>query len=316
MATKKPQILFVDDEPHILNSMRWLFQRDYDVTLAHGGVDAIEELSSHDFDVIVSDQRMPGLSGIDVLRIAKLKSPRTMRILLTGYADMEATIQSVNEGEVFRYVTKPWVNEELKDVVRLAVEASRESLDIDVPAKVKGREESERPVPEEILVIDDDMATKKAIQQIVGDLAVVHWANDAESALDQLERHPIGVVVSDTIVKGAGVTPLLNLLKRHHPAIVTVIFTAQSDAYLVMDLINKGQVFRFLRKPIRQGQYRLSILAAIKKHHQLLLNPKLGKRHRVGALPLRTKENSSQDGLFDRWLNRIKNLPQRVFASA
>src|SRR4051794_29265386 len=109
--TPKPRVLFVDDEPRILSTMRMLFKANYELFFADSGAKALELLKTQVVDVIVSDQRMPGMTGIELLRQARELNPNAMRILLTGYSDLNAIIGSVNDGEIFRFVNKPWNNE-------------------------------------------------------------------------------------------------------------------------------------------------------------------------------------------------------------
>ena len=86
----KARVLFVDDEPRVLTTMRILFRSHYEVFLAESGAKALELLKTQPVDVIVSDQRMPGMTGIELLRAARELNPNAMRILLTGYADLDA----------------------------------------------------------------------------------------------------------------------------------------------------------------------------------------------------------------------------------
>ena len=127
-AKVKPALLFVDDERRVLTSMRAMFRRDYDVMLADSGQEALEILQTRDdIHVVVSDQRMPEMTGVELLSTIKEDYPSCMRILLTGYADLGAVEASINESEVFRYLMKPCPTEELKDAIRLAVQAARVS---------------------------------------------------------------------------------------------------------------------------------------------------------------------------------------------
>ncbi len=117
----KLKILFVDDEPHILEALSQLFDTLYDVHTANSGAEAIEYVrQTPDIAIVVSDQRMPQMKGIDVLKTIKAISPDTVRILLTGYADADAILDSVNVGEVFRYIKKPWNTEQIREVISLA----------------------------------------------------------------------------------------------------------------------------------------------------------------------------------------------------
>ena len=90
MEVEQPVIMFIDDEQRVLKSMRAMFRKDYEVHLANSGAEALELLEQHDIDVVVSDQRMPEMTGVEVLTEIKQRSPKTVRILLTGYADLEA----------------------------------------------------------------------------------------------------------------------------------------------------------------------------------------------------------------------------------
>jgi len=118
---KQLKLLLVDDEPLILESLSQLFDYDYKVLTATSGEAALSLLNSHrDTAIVISDQRMGGMRGVDLLRHVKQLIPESMRILLTGYSDLESVLQSVNVGEVFRYVRKPWQPDTLKSIVALA----------------------------------------------------------------------------------------------------------------------------------------------------------------------------------------------------
>jgi len=118
---KQLKLLLVDDEPQILESLTQLFDYDYKVLTATSGEAALSLLNAHrDTAIIISDQRMAGMRGVDLLRHVKQLIPESMRILLTGYSDLESVLQSVNVGEVFRYVRKPWQPDTLKSIVALA----------------------------------------------------------------------------------------------------------------------------------------------------------------------------------------------------
>jgi response regulator RpfG family c-di-GMP phosphodiesterase len=119
---KKLKMLLVDDEPQILESLSQLFDLDYDVLTATDGERGLKFFKKHpDIAIVISDQRMPGMKGAELLREIKVIAPDSMRILLTGYADLESVLESVNVGEVFRYVRKPWQPETLKSIIALAV---------------------------------------------------------------------------------------------------------------------------------------------------------------------------------------------------
>jgi signal transduction histidine kinase len=115
-------LLIVDDEPGIIDSIVDQFRRRYQVITAHRGADALNKLSQHDVDVVISDQRMPNMTGAELLaRIEKI-DPDITRIMLTGYSDIDAVIQAINQGKIYAYLTKPWQDHELETVVDKAFE--------------------------------------------------------------------------------------------------------------------------------------------------------------------------------------------------
>ncbi|HRD54420.1 MAG TPA: response regulator, partial [Flavobacteriales bacterium] len=102
------RVLVVDDEENNLKAFRTSFRREMDVLLAPSGDEALKILEKEMVHVIVSDQRMPGMSGSEFLAIARQRHPQAMRMLLTGYSDLEAVVKAVNEGGIYSYATKPW----------------------------------------------------------------------------------------------------------------------------------------------------------------------------------------------------------------
>ncbi|MBV8555623.1 MAG: hybrid sensor histidine kinase/response regulator [Planctomycetaceae bacterium] len=123
MKANRPTLLVVDDEPEVLRSVYDLLRLDYRVITCHRGADALRILDSpEEIHAVMSDQRMPEISGVEILSRSKQVRPETTRLLFTAYADIRAVIDAINEGSVFRYITKPWDPDELETVVRQAVE--------------------------------------------------------------------------------------------------------------------------------------------------------------------------------------------------
>ncbi len=121
----KPQatLLLVDDEPSIVSALKRLLRRDgYTILTANSGEQGLEMLAQHRVDVIVSDQRMPGMTGVDFLREAKVSFPDTIRIVLSGYTELRSVTDAINEGAVYRFLTKPWDDEQLRAHIRNAFE--------------------------------------------------------------------------------------------------------------------------------------------------------------------------------------------------
>src|SRR5262249_38358400 len=122
MEQSRHTLLIVDDEPDVLDSLRHQFHREYRVLTSLAGKDAIQILENDEVELILSDQRMPGMSGDQFLRQARELKPDAIRMLFTGYADIQAVIRAVNEGHIFRYILKPWDSAELEAIVRQGVE--------------------------------------------------------------------------------------------------------------------------------------------------------------------------------------------------
>jgi DNA-binding NtrC family response regulator len=112
MADKHP-ILLVDDEPEMLFSLRGLLRRDFELYTAQSGPEALEILKRHPVHVIMTDQRMPEMTGVELLRRARGESPEAIRIVFTGYADIKSVVDAINHGQIYRYLTKPWDPDEL-----------------------------------------------------------------------------------------------------------------------------------------------------------------------------------------------------------
>ena len=125
----KPKILYIDDEQNNLTSFRAVFRRDFKIETALSGDQALQLLKTHNFHIIVTDQRMPEMTGIEFLQIVKKSHPESIRILLTGYADINAVIDAINQGEIYRYISKPWNEQDLKQVLLQAYEVHRLRLE-------------------------------------------------------------------------------------------------------------------------------------------------------------------------------------------
>ena len=119
----RPRILVVDDEEAILETMTFTFEDDYEVLTSSSARDALALLEREGpVAVVISDQRMPEMTGVEFLARVFALHPTTVRIILTGFADMDAIIRAINDGHVYAYITKPWEPDQLKQVVRRAVD--------------------------------------------------------------------------------------------------------------------------------------------------------------------------------------------------
>src|SRR6267143_506791 len=116
------KLLIVDDETPNLRLLERLFSNDFQRLTAYSGPEAIRLLEQHDVAILITDQRMPEMTGIDLLKRTAHLRPNMVRILLTGYTDVEVLVDAINSGLVYMYVTKPWNNEDLKLKINRACE--------------------------------------------------------------------------------------------------------------------------------------------------------------------------------------------------
>ncbi len=117
------KILLVDDEANVLSALkRALFDSAFEIESVTSGEQALEVMKEQTFKVVVSDERMVGMQGSEFLSQVRAKYPNTVRIILTGHASIEAAIKAVNQGEIYRFFSKPWNDNELKYAIRSAVE--------------------------------------------------------------------------------------------------------------------------------------------------------------------------------------------------
>jgi len=126
---QKPSLLVIDDEPEILQSLKGLLRREFDLHLAQSGPEALEILGRHPIEVILTDQRMPGMTGTELMARARREFPDSIRIVFTGYADIKAVVDAINRGGLYRYLTKPWDPDELVEVLNDAAAEYRRAAD-------------------------------------------------------------------------------------------------------------------------------------------------------------------------------------------
>jgi len=120
MSDQKISILYVDDEENNLVSFKATFRLKYKVYTALSGQEALKILEEHTIHVIITDQRMPNMTGVEFLEQVLDKHIDPVRILLTGYTDMSTLVEAVNKGQIFHYLTKPWKEEELEQTIERA----------------------------------------------------------------------------------------------------------------------------------------------------------------------------------------------------
>ncbi len=161
-----PVVLVVDDEPGVLRAIERILKREFRVILASEGISALEVLRREPVAVLLADQRMPGMSGVEVLEKAREIRPETVRILITGYADIEATIAAVNRGQIFYYINKPYEPEELRLIVRRAAE--QHQLRQENQRLLEALQEANQKLQQENLLLHREMEMNYSFAELVG----------------------------------------------------------------------------------------------------------------------------------------------------
>ena len=161
------KILIVDDEPSVLNSLKRTLRKEHDVILSQDGFSAIQVLNEQEIAVIIADQRMPKMNGVTLLEKAMKIQPDTARILVTGYSDIQAVIDAINEGNVYYYIHKPWEPEDVRLIIRQAID--RYNLIQTNRSLVAEIEETNRRLSDENLLLIQDAEKRYSFDQIIGE---------------------------------------------------------------------------------------------------------------------------------------------------
>lgn len=381
----KPRVVFVDDEQRVLNAMRALFRRDYELFLTTSGSEAIRFCVEHDADVIVADQRMPEMEGVEVLGAVREQAPRTMRILLTGYADLDAIEGSINVGEVFRFLSKPCAPDSLRATIQMAVEAAEIGMPPAMPVPEKPPKapiERDDDAPDLTLLGNEPTPAKEHTRQsLIPAMLAEHTAkhaaivvpeatdessdtgeqvtlsgdrveygsrtdsySDMESVgvvvftlsdeffaeverataghyklfkanrllqvLELITQKKAGVLISEVASEGAVLRKVLNKFKQHLPELIAIVVSDDRDAAEMISLINQGQVFRYMAKPIAHDRLLQNVNGGVLRHLQLRANPALIPRMAVEKTDEKEGGSGGMGGLFAR-IRALGNIWQR-----
>jgi DNA-binding NtrC family response regulator len=305
--------------------MRIMFRREYALHLAASGGEALDIIQRNPIDVIVADHRMPQMTGVEVLTQVRQLSPRTVRILLTGYADLDAVEGSINDGEVFRFLTKPCPPDQLRETLALATKVARqtespqpaaaepaaapviaEQAQAVAPAQGVSRERLAQGLGIVVFSADEDVVN--VVQQSVRGRLPVYRASNIVQVVKVLSEHRPGVLLTDISDDKTTIQAMTARLKEHLPELVTIAVSPHRDVLDMVWLINHGQIFRFLRKPLSAGRCAISLQAALKHHRMLLKNPELVQRHQVDTA-------ADDAGIMGGVLARLRSV-RRFWASA
>jgi serine/threonine-protein kinase len=305
-GVKRARLLIIDDEERILTALKSRFRDRYHVFTTTDGNKALDFLRRYPMHVIISDQRMPIMPGVELLRRSREISPRSVRILLTGYSDLAAIVGSINEGEVYRFISKPWDNDELQRVVAEAATIALELADtkpapVGLPASMQAG----------VLVIDKDDEVFRVARELIGGLCPVLYATDLDGALGLMQEREIAVVITDVEAEHEELTAMLKLLKDENPQILTIVITKTSDAEMIIELINQAQLFRFLNKPVNVGLLNKHIHSALERYLAFVQTPELTLEHQVRSI-----DQVRASAIGQRILDSTRTLRERWYGAA
>jgi TonB family protein len=299
----KTQVLLLHSEQSTLDNLSSGFSDEYTVHCATSGSEALNTLVETPINVIITAQELPGMSGLDALREAKKRSPDTIGILLAGSADsgLEAL---VGDKEVFQIVRGNITNETVLKLVEqatqtirlmaLAESANDTAANPDETATqhiVMETSENGSPIVSDgtgqlptldpkkvsaatsvgsqavdVLVLTNDQEFLETIKESSRGMHQVHYTNTLAQADEAIRKHKIGVAVVDSAMVGEKIERLTQHLRKNSPRLVSIVAGRREDGEMLMDLINRGKVYRFLLKPVSPGRARLAVEASVKHH--------------------------------------------------
>ncbi|MCC6416922.1 MAG: response regulator [Gemmataceae bacterium] len=153
-------LLVVDDEPDVCDSVHDLLRREFNVLKARSAAEGASLMQEHEVHIIMTDQRMPQVTGVELLSRVRVGHPKAVRMLFTGYADLEAIIQAINQGHIFQFLKKPWQPEELEKAVREAAQEYERLVDqaeevVRLRAELRGLYERVAALEQEVARLKD-----------------------------------------------------------------------------------------------------------------------------------------------------------------
>lgn len=203
-------LLIVDDEKEILRSLTLTFEDDYEVFTASGGAEALEILEKQDIALVIADQRMPEMTGVEFLEKVIQVNPCIIRIILTGYTDTAALVQAINKGHIYQYITKPWERHELKIVVKRALE--NYELVIQNQQLVKDLKIANERLQNENIFLKKEVIKDSKFSDIIGQSLIM---KEVIGVINKVINNSISILLTGET--GTGKTLLARYIHYHGP---------------------------------------------------------------------------------------------------
>jgi len=227
MTREKFPILYVDDEAHNLTSFAATFRKEYIIHTATNGNDALEIMRSNEIKLVITDQRMPEMTGIQLLEKLTPEFPDSIRMILTGFSDIEVIIEAINSGRVFRYITKPWDENEL----RMTIENARQMFELQSRNRVLMTELQQK--------VEEQDQTLKLFVRYVPEQVVKNTLEKSQESIFEGELRDVAVLFCDI----RGFTPLSEVLSPKE------VVSFLNEYYQIMTEVvkqHKGSVIQFV----------------------------------------------------------------------
>ena len=208
-------------------------------------------------------------------------SPRSIRLLLTGYSDFNAVLSSVNDSEVFRFISKPWDNQKLLDTVGDAAKVARMTQTSWVDFQDTVTSQGSDVFDESVLVFDSDPGAGAQWQAAIKNAGKLLCTNDIGEAVSQLTRQKVAVLITDIEGAQSQQMDLIRAVRRNQPQVVVLVYSRERDSATIGRLINEGQIYRFIAKPAGPEFLNRTLRSALARHRQLVAVPERIKRHQA-----------------------------------
>lgn len=267
-----PKILLVDHDLSVLQALKQLLKSHYQVIATQDCFEALKILRQEKINVILADDRMPIISGVEILRHARYIAPNATRILLTD--NNRSLLDPKNKSDIFSCIEQPWNYASLYETIIRAVEQSKRLEAVPVIPVVNRIPILVDPIVEPLgvkleperlicLVLDHDGYIYQMVNDILGPTHEVFWGQSVVEALSILSRQSVAILVTELCLGDQEIRSLFNTVKQSHADMLTLVLSDLRDVSLLSELTVRRQIFRSLPKPVRRGILEKNLESAI-----------------------------------------------------
>jgi DNA-binding NtrC family response regulator len=239
------KILIVDDEEKILKSLcRLLMNENYEIKTANSAEEGLAILKEFPAQLIISDNMMPGMTGIEFFKKVEDLYPNTIRIILTGRADIKVTIASINEGEIFRFLTKPCKGDELKITIANALKY------YDLIKENRSLIQIVRKQRRTVLIVDDDAIIREQLEkELKRNFFNTLLAADGKSALEKFSKNKVDILILDVKLPDMDGLEVLQKVKERNPDCEVIVVTGFGNQEIAVQSLRRGAI-DYIDKPL------------------------------------------------------------------